>query len=310
MGVILFLVVMKLEGVGGFIIPRYVMTEETNMFTLKYCRFHFKGEIAPFLKFFLQVETKKEDARLQNAFLNFYPGKRVEIRIGYIKVPFGLEGYGSSTKTITCNKSLPTSKLYEGSQDMGVHVHLREKFFQLYLSCINGYNGMVEDENEEKDVTGKLRITPIKGVGVGGSVWKGIRGKFSDRDLMKWGIEGEGKVKFVWVRGEYLAKKLTELPRAHWELFRNYIREYKEEGWYLKTEVRPPVRGEEKGKIGIVVGYGVYNDLTEKIKMKRTTLGLNGYFKGWNRVAINYEVLKEGKIKETGKYTIDFQFLF
>lgn len=267
---------------GGFIAGqfRYDQSEKIslhNEFKLNHLRFHIISNLSKEINGFIQVETKTGMVVLQNAFINFIPLSNSEIRFGYIKLPFGIEAYGHPLQNPTIDISQVSKKIYRGAQDMGIHCAYEHKLAKGTVALVNGNNGFPQENNNWKDLVGRLAVIPVPGLSFGGSFYAGKKDT-AKLTTNRFGTEVNFKQGPFWLRGELLGAKDEQVTGV----------DTKSLGYYLVIAARPmpPIEG--------VFRYDNFdpNTATENNEWFNLTLGLGYYFpaKSWNRLAVNYEI--------------------
>ena len=290
---------------SGFVATQFVNDESEganigNQWRFRHARMHIKGSITEHLNGFVQIAGKTGKATLQNAFINLMYLPNTEIRVGYIKLPFGLEAYGHPLKNPTIDISLASKKVYcpVGIHDMGIHMKYKHQFATCWIAIVNGNNGATVDNNSCKDFCGRLLLSPVEGLSVGGSY---STGKTAPAKLgtNKYGAEINYKNGPLWARGEYLGAKDEQVAGDD----KKYM------GYYVAFAYRflPQVEG--------AVKYGAYDPDTKVNDNEWTniTIGLSYYLapKGWNRVSLNYEIRNDKANENLGNFlTIQLQVLF
>ncbi|MEO0225424.1 MAG: hypothetical protein ABIL05_00575 [candidate division WOR-3 bacterium] len=267
---------------GGFIAGqfRYDQSEKislSNEFKFNHLRIHIISNLSKEINGFIQVETKTGMVLLQNAFINFIPLSSSEIRFGYIKLPFGIEAYGHPLQNPVIDISQASKKIYRGAQDMGIHCAYEDKLAKGIVALVNGNNGTPLDNNNWKDLVGRLALMPVSNLSFGGSFYAGKKDT-AKLTTNRFGAEVNYKQGPFWLRGELLGAKDEQAGGG----------EIKSLGYYGVIAVRfmPSIEG--------VFRYDYFdaNTATGNNECFNFTLGLSYYFpaKSWNRVAINYEI--------------------
>jgi hypothetical protein len=288
--------------VGGFIASQFVNDESenigvSNQWKFRHARLHGIGQTSNKLNWFIQIETATGNVVLQNAFANLTYLPNTEIRAGYIKIPFGIEAYGHPLQNPTIDISQASKKIYRGAQDIGMHVKCGYRFVTCWVAVVNGNNGATCDNNSCKDLCGRLLLTPVKGVDVGGSYYAGKRDTL-ELATNRLGVEFNYKHGPAQARVEYLGAKDEQVMGDKESI-----------GYYAVLAYRfiPQIEG--------VVRYDVY-DLDTKVgdnEWSNLTLGLSYYFvpSGWNRISLNYEIRNDKTNELLGNLlTLQLQILF
>ncbi len=268
--------------VGGFFAGQFFYDQSeaisyNNSFKLGYLRFQIIGDITEKINGFIQIENKTGVSTLQNAFLNYIPFAKSEIRFGYIKLPFGIEAYGHPLQSPTIAISKASQSIYRGAQDMGIHFFYEQGLAKGYISIVNGNSGALNDNNNFKDIGGKLILKPIPGLAAGGSFYAGKKDT-NELSTNRYGAEIDYKQSRIWLRGELLGA-LDEQSAGG---------DLKSLGYYatIALKILP--------QIECAFRYDWFDPNTDIADNEWTnfTLGVAYYLatSGWNRIAINYEI--------------------
>ena len=194
--------------------------ETTNEFIIRRTRFKLEWEPEPWLLAKIQVGgfhrvgSSNLQSLLRDAYLHFSPFKYLEIRAGLFKKGFGRLALQSSGKLRVVERGegndLILDELRYGGRDIGLQLSGRivpSVKLDYTLGVFNGTNVTNGDNREfgdEKDIVARLKISPIKYLGVGAS------GSF------KFFSDVENQEKSAWAAGADAVMKLAGF-RLHLE---------------------------------------------------------------------------------------------
>jgi len=109
---------------------------------------------------------------LQDFYLTFQ-SELADVSIGQFKIPVSWEGFNSSAKIILPERAF-VSNLFGDKRDLGLRV---EKTFEKFGYVAGVYNGAALDNfdnNNQKDLSLRLEVYPIKGMTVAGMAYDSV----------------------------------------------------------------------------------------------------------------------------------------
>lgn len=288
--------------VGGFIGVQYVYDESekaspNNELRFRHARMHAVGKLSDNLNGLIQFEAKSGTPSISVAFINLNYFPNTEIRVGRIKSPLGIEILGHPLKNPTIDVSNASKAIWPGC-DMGVQVTYKHEYATGTVACQNGNKMAFVDNNDAKNICGKLITTPIEGLGVGGSFYTGKLGS-AELSTTRYGAEVNYKKGSLWLRGEFLGAENEQATGSDVAS----IGYYATVAYKLLPQVEAAVR------------YDAYDPDTDTDDNEKTdiTVGLSYYFtpQGWNRVSVNYEIRDDQANEKVGNFlTFQVQVLF
>jgi len=313
-----------------------ISTTASNQFFVRRARLIFSGEIAPKLGFKISSEFAPTSNTLQDAYVwaDYIPYAR--ITLGQFKPPFSLENYVDGIGDIpTINRALVSNMMINASlkdtsltrssilRDMGVMVSGKYQtkvgglpFGATYaVGVFNGPGRGLADDNNTKDVVGRVTINPlVAGLNIGGSWATGkthhtltVPALVFNKDRDRWGAEIEYlpdfakglklRGEFMWDR-RYFSSYVSKTTSA-------FTRDTHTYGWYALAAYK--VDG-QKGVLAYLNGfepvlrYDFMDEDTSSMTVSsrdngrtRYTLGCNYYPNKYTRVMLNYEVIHADK---------------
>lgn len=289
---------------GGFIASQYVNEARTkdpavgNSMKFKHARLHIIGTVDENTDAFLQIENATGKTVLQNAFINLSYLPNTQIRVGWIKLPFGIEAMGHPLMNPTIDISAASKRIYRGANDMGIQVKGKYLRFSYGLALVNGNNGSTVDDNTEKDIAARLAIVPTDGLDVSVSYYRG-KHTAAKLDTRRYGLGVNYKRGATWLRGEILGAEDEQAGGDDVRSLGGYV-----VGAYKVTS-----------RLEGVLRYDAFDPDVEIAGGRRDTitLGVNYYLAsdGWNRLSADYEIERDSTDEDVGnRLTVQVQVLF
>jgi phosphate-selective porin OprO/OprP len=173
---------------GGFVQAdgRFFTRSEglpNNTFVVRRARLELRGTIAKYFELRVQPALVEDRVTVLDAFGNVHLIEEVQLRVGKMKSPVGLEYLQSATDLLFPELGLPS--LLVPQRDVGALVH-GKLLDGTVLYQLGAFNGVADgtsadiDENASKDFTARLFLHPFKalrlpalegfGIGVAGTV--------------------------------------------------------------------------------------------------------------------------------------------
>jgi len=285
-----------------------------NGFDIRRARIDLKGAITPFFSYRLQADWV-DKPKMIDAYGEIKLSDYFTFTAGQFKIPFSMENLTSSNKLEMIDRSqvvealVARSKDVIGNQngrDIGVQlggILLKVKDMPVIEYRIGVFNGsginVADTANNEKDITGRLIFTPIKGFSLGGGYYKGwdkaikpdVAGKSQTRN--RFGAEFSYVLSRFSLKGEYISGKDGKTNRAGW---------YVQTGYYVI-----PL------KLQVLAKYDVYDPNTSAPKNISTNyvFGANYNFNNWSRLQAFYTIRQEeGTAIENNFMSVQYQIGF
>lgn len=200
--------------VFGFVQPQYEyhMTHPgaENTFKFKRARIGVKGDIPYDFSYYVVMEnsafvSQTGSPYLLDAFISYKRFKWAKISMGSFKQPFGLEVNTACHSLHTINRSMVSDQLVAPQRDMGLMLlgGTKETKFRYSLALMNGRGLGTADNNNMKDVIGRVVFKPLDFLSIGGSFRYGYPNN-DDDTRTSFGGELEVKTDKFLLQGEYI----------------------------------------------------------------------------------------------------------
>ena len=184
----------------------------------------FGANVSQNLKFVSEFhyEHSIEEPELPQANIQWRLAKPLTVTMGRFWLPFGSLG---RDKIYTPTNEL-VSYPYTSSQflpfhnaDNGVRIGGSFEIVGFEVAVTNGFagldeeggtvlRGLAQDNNQNKRMTGRVTLMPVKGLEVGGSYTSGAWDDDSDADITFWGLDAEMRMGALSLEAEYAAGKI------------------------------------------------------------------------------------------------------
>lgn len=163
----------------GFVQPQYEyhMTEPaSNTFKFKRARIGIKGDIPYDFSYYVMMEnsafvSQTGSPYLLDAFITYKRFKWAKVSLGSFKQPFGLEVNTACHSLHTIDRAMVSDQIVAPQRDMGVMLLGGDKDskFKYSLAMMNGRGLGTKDNNNMKDIIGRLVFKPLDFLSVGAS---------------------------------------------------------------------------------------------------------------------------------------------
>jgi len=259
---------LKLSGYNQL---RYRNDKSINSFDIRRARLSLKGELNQKIAYLFQADFAGSAAKLLDATVEYKISKFLKLTGGQFKIPFSLENITTDTKLETINLSQVVEALAarsndiignQNGRDVGVQIGGEINKFSFATAIVNGSGINVADTNKQKDLVGRIIISPIKELSLGGSFYQGRYALNSSRE----GERNRTGLEFTYIVDQFDLKG---------EYIKGNDGSTRKEGWYLQAGYFfLPKTFQSVAKID------VYNSNVAKANndVKRYTLGANWYF--------------------------------
>jgi hypothetical protein len=224
-----------------------------------------------------------------------------KIGLGRFAVPFGIQNPISPFNLTTINYSQVVTRTFGAGRDFGIRWTGKYNIVDWMVAGINGNDGGVyavntADDNSIKDIVGRVGVTPVKGLGIGASLYSGktpvtVGGVvISNLPKDRTGFDVKYELDPVYLQGEYITAKDNTTNKM---------------GYYAEA-------GYKIGKFQPVARYEAYDGDTsveDNSEIKILAPGLNFYPNKSVKLQFIYE-LKTDKLSTsfTDKYNDAWYF--
>jgi hypothetical protein len=195
---------------------------------------------------------------LQDFYLTFQ-SELADVSIGQFKIPVSWEGFNSSAKILLPERAF-VSNLFGDKRDLGLRV---EKTFDKVGYVAGIYNGAALDNfdnNNQKDLSLRLEVYPVKGMTIAGMVYDsvGYRTRAGTKD--RWEGDFRYETGPFLVQAEYI--RAVDVLKAEAKSCTNAGGKCTAQGGYaaLAYKVKDLGAGNWKGDLQPVVRVGFYDN--------------------------------------------------
>jgi len=310
-----------LIGVHGFIQPQFNYNLngtdangknlDQNNFTFNRARIGVVGSIPYDIDYYLMLEfssfkTPQKTPHLLDGYVSYTRfGKWAKITLGQFKSPFSLEQNTACSGLYTINRSEVVNQLAGPQRDLGVLISGGHDslIVEYSLGILNG-TGMNElDDNNNKNIVGRLVFNPFENLKIGGSF---KMGKINPTDLTQklndiYRVGAEIQLKFnkLLIQSEYIYGQDDLYSASKIPVYGGCGGivgfETKQSGTYGKSGFWAMASYLTNWNLEPVVKFDTWNS-DHGTAGKRTnymTLGLNYYVNDYSRLQINYVNITE-----------------
>jgi len=199
----------------GFFQPQYEYhltdPKPSNTFKFKRARVGLTGNIPYDFSYYAVMENSAFVSATGNpymldAFISYKRFKWAKVSVGSFKQPFGMEVNTACSKLYTIERSYASDQFIAPQRDMGVMIlgGTNETFAKYAVAIMNGRGLGIKDNNNKKDLVGRLTIKPLEFLRLGGS----FRYGFPTADSLE-RITYAGEIEFKYsgftLQAEYIA---------------------------------------------------------------------------------------------------------
>ncbi len=280
-----------------------------NEFRVRRARIDVKGSVAERLDYRVtgnfdgpSPASGTAGVKLWDGYIVYKINPLINITCGQFKYPFTLEGLEGTPDRIPVLRAESVNEIAGklGTQggsfrDIGAKIDGQIKDFaglSYSIALINGAGINKGDNNNRKDIVGRITISPLTKLTLGLSAYTGRGEDVSDPANVKetaWGADGEYKLNSgLSLRGEYITAKWEnrgyDTVSKKWKTKSGVNQE--PSGWYLQAAYKIPPMPD----IELLARYEDYDEdnNTTNSHLKTTTAGITYYLKGRNRITVNY----------------------
>jgi len=305
-----------LIGVHGFIQPQFNYNLNGNdangasmnhsEFTFNRARLGVVGTIPYDIDYYLMLEfssfkTPQKTPHLLDGYVSYTRfAKWAKITLGQFKSPFSLEQNTACSGLYTVNRSDVVNQLAGPQRDLGVLISGGHDslFVEYSLGIMNGSGMNVVDDNNNKNVVGRVVLNPFNNFKIGGSFKVGkINPTDPNEDLnniYRLAAEVQYKMGGLLLQTEYIhgidvLNSASQVP-IYGGCGGIVGFETKNAGTYTKSGLWAMASYMTPWNLEPVVKFDTYNS-DHGVAGKRTnymTVGLNYYVNDYSRIQINY----------------------
>jgi hypothetical protein len=222
--------------ISGYVQLRYLAQKEINKpdgLDIRRARLDLKGTINPHWDYRLQLDFASSP-KILDAIVTYTHKDWLKFSAGQFKVPLSLENNTPSNNLISIDRSQAVEALVARSKDVigsqngrdpgfriaGSFLKKRERYlFDYSIGIFNGAGINTTDNNEAKDVCGRVVIHPAKNLDIGGAYYNGwakYGSPSKSKTRNRFGTELAYTWKFLSVQGEFLQGVDDTITRNGW----------------------------------------------------------------------------------------------
>ncbi|MFW6123587.1 MAG: porin [Acidobacteriota bacterium] len=194
---------------SGYIQTQFThSTQATDSFQMRRARLKLIGEITDSIFYKLQLSAKGTPVLL-DAQIDIKFSPYASLRFGQFKVPFSLENLTSSSSLDFINRSPSVENLCPGrdigssGRDIGVLIYGKAAHIEYSLGVFNGSGKNRLDNNEHKDLSGRLVCSPFNSLSLGFSYYSGKHNRNEAQPAAKKNRKG---LELKYVKGRFSLK--------------------------------------------------------------------------------------------------------
>ena len=296
---------------NGYTQIRFLSQQEKgkpDAFDIRRAYLDLKGLVNEHWDYRLQVDFASSP-RILDAVITYKHRDCLKLSAGQLKIPFTQESTTSDNLLETIDRSQAVESFVargkdvignQNGRDLGIQasgnvVKIKDRFLlDYYVGVFDGAGINVADNNEAKDLSGRIVLHPIKNLDLGASYYSGF-GRFAtpgissrDQTRERLGFELKYTYKIASIKSEYIQGQdgLQKIRGEYYSLNRS--------GWY--TQLSAYVY---KKNIQFVAEYDTYDpntkpDITGDLT-NNFIAGVNFYFNNWSKLQINFTSREEEK---------------
>jgi len=258
-----------------------------------------------------------------DAFIAYKPLSFLKITAGQFVVPFSMENLTQDRSLEMVDRSQVVSALVarkgdvsnglvdsignQNGRDIGLMangsvIRIENRYLaDFYLALLNGAGINTLDNNQSKDIVGRLVLHPFKTLDIGASYYNGFD-KFTSspnrsQDRIRFGTEFAYNYNLLSIKGEWIeGKEGNSNPITH-------------QGWYLQGSYflwPKHLQG--------VFRYDTYDPNISKAKEQEIStyyvFGLNYFFNVWTKIQVDYSWRTENPTVHNNVFTVQLQLGF
>ena len=224
---------------------------------------------------------------LLDAFITYERFDWARVSVGSFKTPFGLETNTPCQGLITTYRSTATLQMVAPFRDLGMVLMggNKDTFLEYQLGVMNGSGLGRLDNNEKKDVVGRVILKPFEFLRIGGSFRYGYPSyNNNDDSRTTFGGELQAKYKNFTLLGEYIMDEGDYNRDLGGGCAGNLIElGEKRSGGYATIAYKT------KWNVEPVFRFDFFDSGNmQNYKENNMTFGVNYFFNDWTRLQVNY----------------------
>ena len=138
-----------------------------------------KGHIADYTDFSLELDPVKPNDPFRRTYIRLSYIPRLHMKFGLEKAPIGLEELLSTARLPFVDRSEVNDR-FAAAEEVGVHLESRWDHWLFQFAVTNGGRRLLRDDNDAKDVSGRIVWAPTRWLSVGAAALQGKRGPNSE----------------------------------------------------------------------------------------------------------------------------------
>ena len=274
-------------------------TGKTDGFDIRRARLDLQGNISPYFAYKLLTDFAGSPKILE-AYAEIKLKDYLNITVGEAKIPFSFQNLMSDSKLEISDRSQVVEALVarsadvvgnQNGRDVGVQIggylwkYSNRYLFDYKIGLFNGSGINVADNNNNKDIAGRLVAHPLNELSLGGSFYSGTgfygTPTATNHVRNRTGIELNYENQRFLVRSEFISGKDGAVNRNGW---------YAETGYFIIPS-----------KLQLLARFDNYDPNTAVSKNATTDylLGATYHFNNWSKIQAAFTVIK----KEVGSKT-------
>lgn len=283
--------------ISGLVQARYqgfAQKGVNNAFDLRRVRLDLRGEVSPNWSYDVYTEFGGTGVKLVDAFVAYKVGDFLRFSAGQFKIPFSVESLTSDSQLEFSDRSQVVEALVSRSKDVignsngrdiGVQVNgsfAKNDDYYLFDYSLGVFNGsgydITTDNNNHKDVGGRLTIHPVKNLAVSANFYSGL-GNYgtpaADHKRNRTGFDARYVLNGLSLTAEYDKGADGIVQKSGW---------YAQAAYYVIPK-----------KLQLAAKYDTYDPNKSVLTDKSNWYigGFNYYFNDWTRLTIDYSIRRE-----------------
>lgn len=263
--------------ISAYLQARYSFdSSRTDQFTVPRLRTDIWGDVSSDFGYLVELDAVATPAIIYG-WVDYKPDAVTKIRVGRFYYPFSLEYTTPPSKFDFINPTLTLWNIFGYSRDNGLQFSQNWGAFNYSLAVMNGADNQLTDDNETKDLLGRVVYKLSQNLSLGESFYLGKAGT-SGADRKRIGAELNYQQGSFGLKAEYIRASDSPVSKI---------------GWYLQPSIwfNPALQG-------LIRFESWDSDLEASGNLETvTTLGVNAFLNSDAKLQFNYEI----KHKESGE---------